>query len=132
MLKQSRSTLKSYLDVEGIKIQEKEMLLYHESLTEKGLGLGAALIAELSLMCLVEGALRPGTFCGPLLLPGNDGASGDDGVVGFLSDQRALLHTTTVIKMTTTTMMTLLLLFMRTIMVMMRESHLPLSLVLMC
>lgn len=62
MLSQSRVNLAAYINKEVIRIKNKELELYHESLTEKGIGLISALIAELAFVALMKGSFREWSF----------------------------------------------------------------------
>mmetsp|Transcript_25585 Transcript_25585/g.30316 ORF Transcript_25585/g.30316 Transcript_25585/m.30316 type:complete len:232 (-) Transcript_25585:250-945(-) len=62
MLSQSRVNLAAYINKEVIKIRNKELELYHHSLTEKGIGLISALIAELAFFALMKGSFREWSF----------------------------------------------------------------------
>eukprot|EP00618_Florenciella_parvula_P008816 CAMPEP_0119520838 /NCGR_PEP_ID=MMETSP1344-20130328/36740_1 /TAXON_ID=236787 /ORGANISM="Florenciella parvula, Strain CCMP2471" /LENGTH=91 /DNA_ID=CAMNT_0007558763 /DNA_START=93 /DNA_END=364 /DNA_ORIENTATION=+ len=54
MIGQSRTYLSTRLISHAIRIREKELNLFHESLTESGLGLGAAFICECAFEVLIE------------------------------------------------------------------------------
>jgi len=59
MLKQSALGLETRLSSGALQIRHREIQLYHVSLTESGLGLVAALLAEMAIVALVQGACRP-------------------------------------------------------------------------
>ena len=54
MLNQSRNEVAASLHAKGLRIREKELHLFHDSLTESGLGLGGAIIAEIAFEALIE------------------------------------------------------------------------------
>jgi len=62
MQAQNVKNLRANLNLGFIKIRTKELSLYHDSLSENGIGLGAALVAELAMMTLYNGCFLSSSF----------------------------------------------------------------------
>jgi len=76
MLRQDTLGLETRLSSAALQIRHREIQLYHESLTESGLGLMAALLAEMAILTLVHGATKLHHYSrkdvsDPILIPGS-------------------------------------------------------------